>query len=284
MPRQRIPSYRLHKPSGQARVIINGVHIYLGQFNSQKSRAKYAQLLAEHFGSGTFSADDRPPLPGELLPDLTVDELLVKYLGFAEGYYVKDGEPTKELTSMKEAMGHLRGMFGTDSALAFGPKKLKAVREHMIVAHNLSRGVINARINRIKRIFKWAVSEELVEPGAYHALQAVAGLKFGRTEARETEPVRPVADEHVDVILPNVAPQIAAMIRIQRLAGMRPEEVTRIRPTDIDRSGEIWIYSPDQHKKSWLGYPVRSNTNFVWGVNTDLDIGQQRSVCLKPIS
>ena len=47
MPRQSMPSYRLHKPSGQARTIINGRHIYLGKFNSPDSRQKYARLLAE---------------------------------------------------------------------------------------------------------------------------------------------------------------------------------------------------------------------------------------------
>ena len=30
----RIPSYRLHKPSGQAVVTINGRDIYLGKYNS----------------------------------------------------------------------------------------------------------------------------------------------------------------------------------------------------------------------------------------------------------
>ena len=32
----RVPSYRLHKPSGQARVIINREHIYLGPYGSPK--------------------------------------------------------------------------------------------------------------------------------------------------------------------------------------------------------------------------------------------------------
>jgi len=31
MPRQSVPSYRLHKLSGQGRTIINGRHIYLGK-------------------------------------------------------------------------------------------------------------------------------------------------------------------------------------------------------------------------------------------------------------
>ena len=46
MPRNNghVPAYRLHKPSGQARVIINHEHIYLGKFGSAESREKYARL------------------------------------------------------------------------------------------------------------------------------------------------------------------------------------------------------------------------------------------------
>jgi hypothetical protein len=50
MPRKkRVPTYRLHKPSGQARVIVNGEHIYLGPFGSPESQEKYARLIAERF-------------------------------------------------------------------------------------------------------------------------------------------------------------------------------------------------------------------------------------------
>jgi hypothetical protein len=41
-----VPAYRLHKPSGQARVIIDGKHVYLGEYGSPESREKYARLLA----------------------------------------------------------------------------------------------------------------------------------------------------------------------------------------------------------------------------------------------
>ncbi|WP_417847300.1 hypothetical protein [Thalassoglobus sp.] len=58
-------------------------------------------------------------------------------------------------------------------------------------------------------------------------------MKFGRTEARETEPVKPVADEHVDAVLPHVAPQDAAMVQLQPLTGMRPREVVMLRATRL---------------------------------------------------
>ena len=48
MPRNsRIPSYRLHKPSGQAVVTINGRNIYLGSFNSPDSQSRYKRVVAE---------------------------------------------------------------------------------------------------------------------------------------------------------------------------------------------------------------------------------------------
>jgi hypothetical protein len=102
MPTKRVPSYRLHKPSGQGRVIIRGEHIYLGPYGSSESREKYARLIAEHFAAQ--NSDPRPN-SSDGFPDLSIDELLLRYLKFAESYYVKDGKPTKELTCMKEAMG-----------------------------------------------------------------------------------------------------------------------------------------------------------------------------------
>ncbi len=34
MPSNPVPAYRLHKPSGQVRVIVNGQHVYLGKYDS----------------------------------------------------------------------------------------------------------------------------------------------------------------------------------------------------------------------------------------------------------
>ena len=49
MPRRNghVPAYRLHRPSGQARVIINHEHIYFGKYGSAESREKYARLIGE---------------------------------------------------------------------------------------------------------------------------------------------------------------------------------------------------------------------------------------------
>lgn len=249
--RKRIPSYWLHKPTGQARVRINGRDHYLGKFGSAESRAAYARLIAEHYGDAAEARSVTPSSVDDPYPHVSIDELLLAYLDYAEGYYVEDGEPTKELECMQEAMGHLRAVYSDLPARQFGPLKLKAVRQHMVDACDLSRGVVNRRINRIKRIFKWAVAEELIPASVHESLRSVTGLKRGKTTARETEPVKPVPDAWVDAILPHVAPQVAAMIELQRLTGMRPEEVTLMRPCDIDMTAAVWVYEPYRHKNKW---------------------------------
>jgi integrase len=89
----------------------------------------------------------------------------------------------------------------------------------------------------------------MVPASVYHGLQAVEGLRKGRSQARETKPVRPVADDHVRAVLPFLLPPVRAMVEVQRLAGMRPGEVVIMRPCDIERGGgKTWVYRPKIHK------------------------------------
>jgi integrase len=250
MPRKSsVPSYRLHKASGQARTIVDGRHIYLGKYGSPESRQQYARILAE------------VALPAGIptTPDISrsqrllVSELLVAYLKFAESYYSIEGQPTNEFRNMVDAVGPLNQLYGDTQADEFGPLKLKAVREHL-VKQGLCRTETNKRIGRLKRAFKWAVSEELTSPSVHQALSTVTSLKFGRTSARESEPVKPVEEGTIELTLPYVTPQIAAMIRLQLLTGMRPGEVIRMQPCDIDTSTDVWIYVPTRHKGRWRGH------------------------------
>lgn len=252
MPRRsgRVPSYCLHKASGQAVVRINSRDYYLGSYGSDRSHAEYEQLISE-WRSRRKNAS--PVLTSTLDPSITISELILHYHKFAQTYYAKDGELTKEFKEMSFALKPVRKLYGTSLAREFGPLKLQAVRQHMIDV-DLSRGVINNRVNRIKRCFKWAVSEELIPPAVFEGLRAVVGLRRGRTAARETGPVLPVDDVHVDAIFPHVVPQVAAMVRLQRMTGMRPCEVVMIRVCEIDMTKEIWIYTPADHKNSWRGH------------------------------
>ena len=186
MPRKSVPSYRLHKPSGQARTIVRGKHIYLGKYNSPESRRKYARLLAE-MSQPTTQDIAAGPNPRSLL---LVSEILAKYLDFAEVYYADGGKPGKEFRAMIDAVSPVNELYGDSPADQFEPLKLKTLRQHL-VEKGLCRTEINKRVGRIKRVFKWAVSEELISSSIHEGLRSVTGFKFGRTSARESEPARP---------------------------------------------------------------------------------------------
>jgi len=96
------------------------------------------------------------------------------------------------------------------------------------------------------------VESELVPPTVHHGLQAVKGLSRGRSDARESDRVRPVPEAFVDAIETHVVPQVWAMVQLRRLTGMRPGEVTTMRTCDIDATGNVWIYTPARHKTQCL--------------------------------
>ncbi len=247
----RVPAYRLHKPSRLAVVRLNGKDHYLGQHGSPESHQEYRRVITEwlvrHQQSRT---EETSTLTDE---NLTINELLLAYWKFAEKYYVKDGRPTGEHQAIRYSMKPLANLYGRKLVHEFGPLELKSVRENMIDA-GLARTLINARIKRIRRIFKWGVENQFVTPTLLQALQAVAPLKKGRCRAKESGPVKPVLVSHVDAALPHVSRQVCTMIELQLLTGMRPCEVTIMRGCDIETTQSIWSYRPDSHKTDHLGF------------------------------
>ncbi len=159
------------------------------------------------------------------------------------GYYVKNGQSTDEIASIRTALRRLRLLFGTMPARKFGPKAYKVVRTEMIQA-GLSRKYINDSMARIRRMFRWAVSEELLPPSVYQRLVCVPGLRRGRSAARDSDPVLPVSDEHFLGTLPYMPfAFVADMAQVQRLTGCRPQEICLLRGHDIDRTGDVWEYA-----------------------------------------
>lgn len=248
----KVPSYCHHKASGQAVVRISGRDVYLGPHGSAESHERYERAIAEWRSAHkppSLALADHPSGP------LSINELLLRYLRFAENYYVDEsGHTTPEFGQMKYALRTLRRLFGRTPVATFGPRSLKAVRQFMVDEEHLSRGVVNRRIGRIRRMMRWAVSEELAPPSIYEGLRAVSGLRYGRTTAREAPPIKPVPQSDVEAVVSVVAPPVAAMIQLQQLAAMRPSEVVEMRGADIDRSGEVWVYEPGRHKNRWRGH------------------------------
>ncbi len=240
----RTPKYRRHKAKGLALVTLNGRDIYLGKYGSESSKQEYRRLIAEYLQHGAVSTTSRA--------DVTVAEVMAAYLRFAKGYYRKAGKLTREYGLIVECCGHVKGLYSRTRAMDFGPLALKAVRQAMVDADH-SRKHINKNIERVRRMFKWAAAEELISATIPQSLAMVAGLRQGRTQAREMAPVAPVDDSTVEATLHYLPPVVADMVRLQRLTGARPAEVCMLRPCDVDRSGEIWLYRPESHKTEHHG-------------------------------
>jgi integrase len=122
-----------------------------------------------------------------------------------------------------------------------------------MVARGWSRKYVNSQVGHLVRMFRWAVAEELLPPSAVHALAAVPGLRKGRTVAPDHQPVGPVEEAVVEATLPHLRSVVADMVQFQRLTGCRPSEVCIVRPCDVDRSGEVWEYTPESHKTEHHG-------------------------------
>ena len=212
----RTPSYRRHKPSGQAVVTLNGRDCYLGKLGSPESRAEYDRLISEWLANGRrLAGPEEPPA------DLTVNELLAAFWRHADAHYrTPSGGPALELENLKDALRPVRRRYGTTAARAFGPKSLKAIRV-ALVGEGLARTTVNARVNRIRRVFKWAASEELIPAQIHEGLKSVEGLLEGQSGVRESAPVEPVPIDRIEAVLPFLSSPVAALIRLQLLTGCR---------------------------------------------------------------
>lgn len=237
MAKKRLPGYLLHKASGLARVILDGNTIYLGEYGTLESRKEYDEVINRWLANQT---DLKPSM-------LSISVLCLKYIQHADAYYCKNGKKTTEPNSIRISLRYLLKKYAKTKAADFGPKALKTVRESMIKAGRV-RTSINCMIGRIRHMFKWAASEELLDASVWLNLRAVAGLDKGREGVVESDPVTPVDPSRVIAIEPYVSRQIWAMINLQFLSGSRPGEIISMRPCDIDRTGETWEFRPHQHK------------------------------------
>jgi integrase len=239
------PSYRRHS-SGQACVTVRLLdghrrEILLGPWDSAESRAEYARVLAEL----ASNQGHLPPRTQDALPvGLSVSEVILAYWEYAQTYYRRpDGTPTSEADNIRLALRPLRCLYGHTPAANFDSLALEAVRQEMIRGGRC-RNRVNKDVSRVRRLFRWAASKKLVPDAVHQSLGTIEGLRAGRSAARETAPVRPVAEHVVEATLPYMRRQVAAMVQLQLLTGMRPGEAVVMRGMDLEMTGKVWTYRP----------------------------------------
>ena len=254
MPPKNTPKLCRHKARSQGYVTLDGREHYLGHWPATRGKkpppavqAGYDDLIAAWLANGRRLPDARPPL--------TVNDLLLAYLQWAKAHYVPRRRKDDQNRFIRYAAAVVRELFGPTPAAEFGPKRLRAVQQAM-ADRGWSRGTVNAQVERVRRMFKWAVAEELLPGTVYHALRTVEGIRRGTPGVRDPEAVQPVAAERVEAVLPFLQPGMRAMVRVQLLTGMRPGEVCQLRAGDIDTgdAGGVWLFRPAEHKTQRHGH------------------------------
>jgi integrase len=283
MPRTKagtVPKLQHHRATGQARVKIAGRDHYCGRWGSKESLAKYHRLLGEYFnGNGApplaegraaataaNSSSDGVHVVNVSPSGLTVAavpqraelavcvcDIAARYLLHAETYY-RDvrGRKTSSYDGARMAVRALEPYFDVP-ATEFGPLRLQSMRA-LLVEQGRPRVTCNRVVKAVRRLFKWAASQELIPVSVSDALATVDPLLAHRTTAPELPPVKPVPDEVLEATIAHLPKVVADMARLQRLTGARPSELCSMRPCDIDRSDEeVWAYRPVTHKTAWRG-------------------------------
>lgn len=261
-PKALAPKLRYHL-SGQSICEIAGVTYYLGPADSPEAIARYAVLIREYRANGCkvpshITSETLKGLAACLLGPEKVDQsndpIQVKhvteaYRGHVQVRYANSLSEKNRLLQVCTIVDDEAKNLEADK---FGPKILQKMRSDWIQSGK-SRQYCNRLTNALVRMFKWAVSQELVDISTYQRLKTVEPLRIGETDAPETKPVVPANLEHVRATAKHLPPQLKAIIRIQVATGARPSEILNMKAEEIDRTGDEWIYRPKQHKTAKRG-------------------------------
>jgi integrase len=223
---------------------------YFGQYGSPEAETAYREWLLRVLNGQTAPT----------IREMTITELADKYLTHALQKYGRD---STEFNVCFKAIERLIRLAGSQPALSIGPVLLTTYANSMVTetyqklngpSRKYSKTYVSKCLQRIQRMVRWACGNEILPPEHYHKLQAFDGVSVVRNKARDTTPVTAVDWRVVSATIPFLHDPVAAMVPVQYLCGMRPQDVCNLRPMDIDRShGEVWIYVPFEHKNTHRG-------------------------------
>ena len=191
--------------------------------------------------------------------------MLYDYLQHAKGYYNEGSE----YQNVKLAIRPVFELYGSSPADKFGATEFKAIREWWLSnpiqyarkkkvdpkapKQFRSRQYVNKCMNKLLRVFKWAVATGMFPAANFMAIKCIEPLKRGRCGAREAKAVKPVCDLLVEQTMPHLTPVLQAMVKFQRLTGCRPGELVRITPAMVNRSRDVWAIELADHKTAYRG-------------------------------
>lgn len=233
-----------------------GREYYLGPYGSQESIERHARLLVElaagkrpvggaRGGSGGSNHGGCSGHAGIL-----IKELVARFLDASARQ-----RSAREHEQYVYTLAPLLALFGESPAAEFGPRALRTVQADM-VRRRWCAAQVNRRIVRIRTVWRWAESEELLPRGSWESLRTVRGVNRRTPGVVVHAPRRPVHIEQIRPVLRHVLPAVRGLILVQYWSGMRPAEAREMRIEQVDRTsdglgGGVWVYLPAVHKSDW---------------------------------
>jgi integrase len=252
-----------------ARMRIGGKAFYLGPWGSEEAEQGRDKLISSWLL--TKQSEGRMGVPG-ISNEPTVAELLAGYdTEVILKRYQKNGKRTPEAYHFVSVFRITMADCGKLPVPAFTSERFEAIREKF-VAEGWSRGYVNDQAKRLRRVFRWGKRRRLVSADLLSELQEVPALAEDETDAIEHEPKEPPPDSDVIATVKHLVPVLAALVKVQRLTGMRPGELVRlsIDQLQFDADPVCWLYERRKHKTKKRGKRRR-----IW-------IGPQAQVLMLP--
>lgn len=250
------PTVHVHTPSGQdrIRVYVNGQRkdIWLGPTGSAEARSEYLRIVAEmerHGGS-------LPPRKGV---GMSVNEVAEAFVPYAETKWGSEQGKTS-LARVQRVLGTLRELYGTQPAADFDADKAETLRSHLIhhrrcgtckpgkqckacaARPGLCRRHVNQLMSYVALFFRWAARRNYIPASVWHSVSTVEPLEAGEEGVRETPHEQPpVPEADLAATLPLLRTPIRLAVELLLLTAARPDEILRLRPCDIDRTGKVQV-------------------------------------------
>jgi len=250
MTKTKPPKYCIDKGKKKAYVKIDGKKSYLpGKSNSPESKEAYARFEIEWWENSRRPIAERVPLTlmsNGTKTDTTVKEVALAFLQYAEATKTAANFTHYRIATMDFLVEH----YGSTPAGDFNVGCLHLIRTAIIQSRRFCRKQVNEYTRRIVTLFRWGVSVGLVNPMTAWGLSTVKPLEPGYPGTFDHPEREYVQDDVIIRTLPLLPLTLQAMIKLQRLTGMRPSEVFNMRVGDIDTRSipGIWLYRLATHK------------------------------------
>ena len=248
----RIPKLRLHPKTGQAFTAVqkNGERkfYYHGKWGTPEAETDYKQWLARHMAG--------VPHPEDETCGKKVAQVVSFYLDWIhdEGL-VSEGEHYQIRHTLDVVCEH----YGSLPVEKFSAEELSDLRK--VFQSRYTHRTATQKLGRIKKMFRKCLEKKKstgVTGEQVNELLLVEGGHNAKPCGRHSREVPAVAWTEASKLMPFLSPVVSALCKVQFLCGLRPTEACVMTLDQMDMSGDIWTYQPDQQKTGHRGWKPAS--------------------------